>query len=132
MDLTWANPAASRRVSGWGMSPEETLSDHLYISMEVAIGGAMSAGPPAHRPTGKENVCTRPTAKRGGPCNKPSRKRRDGFGTSQKASLDSDPCGRPYKMVLNKLRPCNGEHGPSVPGGGCRHPVPGSGERGRC
>ena len=26
----------------------------------------------------------------------------------------------------------NGEHGPSVPGGGCRHPVPGSGERGRC
>ena len=105
MDLTWANPAASRRVSGWGMSPEETLSDHLYISMEVAIGGAMSAGPPAHRPTGKENVCTRPTAKRGGPCNKPSRKRRDGLGTSQKASLDSDPCGRPYKMVLNKLRP---------------------------
>ncbi|XP_076476110.1 uncharacterized protein LOC143302923 [Bombus vancouverensis nearcticus] len=27
VDLTWANPAASRRVSGWEGSPEETLSD---------------------------------------------------------------------------------------------------------
>ena len=36
VDLTWANPAAYRRVSSWGMSPEETLSDHLYIMMEVA------------------------------------------------------------------------------------------------
>ncbi|XP_068974756.1 uncharacterized protein [Bombus flavifrons] len=41
VDLTWANPAASRRVSGWEVSPEETHSDHLYILMEVAVGGAM-------------------------------------------------------------------------------------------
>ncbi|XP_076480582.1 uncharacterized protein LOC143303601 [Bombus vancouverensis nearcticus] len=41
MDLTWANPAASRRVSGWGVSSEETLSDYLYILMKVTVGGAM-------------------------------------------------------------------------------------------
>ena len=53
VDLTWASPAASRRVSGWGVSPEETLSDHLYILMEVAVRGAM--GNPsldASEPTG--------------------------------------------------------------------------------
>ena len=57
VDLTWASPAASRRVSGWGVSPEETLSDHLYILMEVAVGVAvqwatlhsMRAGQLAHR-----------------------------------------------------------------------------------
>ena len=40
VDLTWTSPAASRRVSRWGVSTEETLSDYLYILMEVAIGGA--------------------------------------------------------------------------------------------
>ena len=56
--LTWASPVASRRVSGWGVSPEETLSDHLYILMEVAVRGAMGdpsldasgpTGPPGRR-----------------------------------------------------------------------------------
>ena len=58
VDLTWASRAASLRVSGWGVSPEETLSDHLYILMEVAVRGAMGdpsldasgpTGPPARR-----------------------------------------------------------------------------------
>ena len=58
MDLTWTNPAAYRRVSSWDMSPEETLSDHFYILMEVAVGGAMGdrsfsvhgpIGPPGRR-----------------------------------------------------------------------------------
>ena len=58
MDLTWVSPAASRRVSGWGVSPEETLSDHLYILMEVAVRAAMGdpsldasgpTGPPIRR-----------------------------------------------------------------------------------
>ena len=58
VDLTWANPAASRCVSEWGVSPEETLSDHLYILMEVAVRGAMGdpwldasgpTGPPGKR-----------------------------------------------------------------------------------
>ncbi|XP_076482497.1 uncharacterized protein LOC143304049 [Bombus vancouverensis nearcticus] len=41
VDFTLANHAVSRRVSGWEVSPEETLSDHLYILMEVVVGGAM-------------------------------------------------------------------------------------------
>ena len=58
VDLTWASRAASLRVSGWGVSPEETLSDHLYILMEVAVRGAMGdpsldasgpTGPPERR-----------------------------------------------------------------------------------
>jgi hypothetical protein len=36
--LTWTKPAASGRVSGWEVLAEETLSDHLYIVMDVAIG----------------------------------------------------------------------------------------------
>ena len=39
--LTWANPAASDRVSGWEVLTEEILSDHLYIVMDVAVGGAV-------------------------------------------------------------------------------------------
>ena len=56
VDLTWASPAASRRVSGWGVSPEETLSDHLYILMEVAVGVAVhfTRCERANWPTGKE------------------------------------------------------------------------------
>jgi hypothetical protein len=37
VDLTWASPAAVGRVSGWEVSREETLSDHLYILMDVAV-----------------------------------------------------------------------------------------------
>ncbi|XP_054014768.1 uncharacterized protein LOC128895849 [Hylaeus anthracinus] len=48
VDLSWATPAASRLVSGWGVAEEvESLSDHLYILMDV------SAAPqyhPAHGP----------------------------------------------------------------------------------
>lgn len=40
MDLTWANPAASGRVSRWEVSPEETFSGHLDIVMDVAVGDA--------------------------------------------------------------------------------------------
>ena len=58
VDPTWASEAASHRVSGWGVSPEETLSDHLYILAEVAVRGAMGdpsldasgpTGPPGRR-----------------------------------------------------------------------------------
>ena len=58
MDHTWASPTASRHVSGWGVSPEETLSDHLYILMEVAVRGVIgdtsldasgTIGPPGRR-----------------------------------------------------------------------------------
>jgi hypothetical protein len=37
VDLTWANPAAAGRVLGWEVSWQETLSDHLYILMDVAV-----------------------------------------------------------------------------------------------
>jgi hypothetical protein len=40
MELTWANPAASGRVLGWDVSAEEALSDHLYVVMDVTVGGA--------------------------------------------------------------------------------------------
>lgn len=36
VDLTWANPAAARAINGWKvMDNLETLSDHLYIIMEI-------------------------------------------------------------------------------------------------
>jgi endonuclease/exonuclease/phosphatase family metal-dependent hydrolase len=35
VDLTWANPAAAGLVSGRSVSAEETLSDHLYVAMDV-------------------------------------------------------------------------------------------------
>jgi hypothetical protein len=35
VDLTWANPAASGCVLGWEVLAVETLSDHLYIAMDV-------------------------------------------------------------------------------------------------
>jgi hypothetical protein len=38
--LTWANPAVSGRVTGWEASAEEALSDHLYIVMDMTVGGA--------------------------------------------------------------------------------------------
>ncbi|XP_053990546.1 uncharacterized protein LOC128882804 [Hylaeus volcanicus] len=48
VDLSWATPAAARLVSGWRVAEEvESLSDHLYILMDV------SAAPqyhPARRP----------------------------------------------------------------------------------
>jgi hypothetical protein len=37
VDLPWANPAATGHVSGWEVSRQETLSDHLYIQMDVAV-----------------------------------------------------------------------------------------------
>jgi hypothetical protein len=37
VDLTWANPVAASRVSRWEVSRQETLSDHLYILMDVAV-----------------------------------------------------------------------------------------------
>ena len=43
--------------------------------------------------------CMRPTAKSGGPCSEPSRRRRDCPASTPV------PRKRPYKMVLNKLRP---------------------------
>ena len=50
-------------------------------------------------------------------------------------SLDSDSLGAPLQDGIEQIPSMgafrNGEHGPSVHGGGCRHSVPGSGERGR-
>jgi hypothetical protein len=40
MDLKWANPAACGRVSEWEVLTEDIFSDHLYIIMDVTIGGA--------------------------------------------------------------------------------------------
>jgi hypothetical protein len=37
VDLTWANRAAEGRVPGWQVSRQETLSDHVYILMDVAL-----------------------------------------------------------------------------------------------
>lgn len=56
--LTWATPSTFRRVSDWRVDEEtETLSDHLYIWMEVAPRSCPLRGPatsqergaPAHR-----------------------------------------------------------------------------------
>ena len=44
VNITWASPDAFRRISGWrGAEGVETLSDHLYIFMEVeaALGSGM-------------------------------------------------------------------------------------------
>lgn len=35
VDLTWATPDVSREVRRWRVLPEETLSDHAYIHMEI-------------------------------------------------------------------------------------------------
>jgi hypothetical protein len=40
VDITWANPAASGRITRWEAPAEETLSDHLYIVMDVTVCGA--------------------------------------------------------------------------------------------
>jgi hypothetical protein len=40
VDLTLENPASSGRISWKEVSAEETLSDHLYIVMDVIVGGA--------------------------------------------------------------------------------------------
>ncbi|XP_026825055.1 uncharacterized protein LOC113561845 [Ooceraea biroi] len=51
VDLTLANPAAARRVSGWRVeSGLETLSDHVYISM--ALAPPPGTNPPPRRPVG--------------------------------------------------------------------------------
>nr|XP_033204685.1 uncharacterized protein LOC117165383 [Bombus vancouverensis nearcticus]XP_033204713.1 uncharacterized protein LOC117165425 [Bombus vancouverensis nearcticus] len=40
VDITWASPEAFRRISGWRVAEGvETLSDHLYIFMEVDAPG---------------------------------------------------------------------------------------------
>ncbi|XP_033360707.1 uncharacterized protein LOC117239317 [Bombus vosnesenskii] len=177
VDFIWANPAASRRVSGWGVSPELTLSFHLYIFMEAAVGGVMG-----DRSLGARGLISPPERRRRFPrwavtrrhedfmaaaaiavawleksradedaeagatrlrrdmhaicdsCMPRSRRRRrvdedtvarlyEAYSEARRllqraikeakrrawgellASLDSDPWGRPYKLVLNKLRP---------------------------
>ncbi|KAM3958882.1 putative 115 kDa protein in type-1 retrotransposable element R1DM [Aphomia sociella] len=48
VDVTFANPAAARRVRSWFVLPEvETLSDHRYIRMGVSTS---SSGTPGGRP----------------------------------------------------------------------------------
>lgn len=44
LDFTWPNPAAIGRVSEW-----ETLSDHLYIPIDVAMGGPSRTRRPGAR-----------------------------------------------------------------------------------
>ncbi|CAK9834318.1 Putative 115 kDa protein in type-1 retrotransposable element R1DM [Anthophora retusa] len=45
VDLTWASPAAARRVTGWRVAEEaETLSDHRYIVFSVS-SAATRPGP---------------------------------------------------------------------------------------
>ncbi|XP_053989808.1 uncharacterized protein LOC128882247, partial [Hylaeus volcanicus] len=51
--LEWATPAASRLVSGWGVAEEvESLSDHLYILMDVSAAPRYhpARGPAPGRP----------------------------------------------------------------------------------
>ncbi|XP_053992091.1 uncharacterized protein LOC128883597 [Hylaeus volcanicus] len=53
VDLSWATPAASRLVSGWGVAEEvESLSDHLYILMDVSAAPQYhpARGPAPGRP----------------------------------------------------------------------------------
>ncbi|CAK9834492.1 Retrovirus-related Pol polyprotein from type-1 retrotransposable element R1 (Fragment) [Anthophora retusa] len=53
VDLSWATPAAARRVTGWQvLEGVETLSDHLYISMEVSTTQGRGA-PGARRHVGQ-------------------------------------------------------------------------------
>lgn len=42
----------SGRVSGWEVSEEETLSDRLYILMDVAMGGPSRTRGPGRPPGG--------------------------------------------------------------------------------
>jgi endonuclease/exonuclease/phosphatase family metal-dependent hydrolase len=53
VDLTWANPTAARRVSRWEVSRQETLSDHLYILMDVAVESRPRMREPGHPPKGR-------------------------------------------------------------------------------
>jgi hypothetical protein len=40
VDLTWATPTLDRRIRNWHVAEGvETLSDHLYVHMELKIGG---------------------------------------------------------------------------------------------
>ncbi|XP_053989834.1 uncharacterized protein LOC128882278, partial [Hylaeus volcanicus] len=53
VDLSWATPAASCLVSGWGVAEEvESLSDHLYILMDVSAAPQYhpARGPAPGRP----------------------------------------------------------------------------------
>ncbi|XP_050493834.1 uncharacterized protein LOC126875153 [Bombus huntii] len=142
VDFTWANPGASRRVSGWGVSPKLTLSDYLYIFMEAAVGSVMG-----DRSLGARGLISPPGRRRRFPRWAVTRRHEDfmaaaaiavawrrvdedtvarlyeAYSEARRllqraikeakrrawggllASLDSDPWGRPYKLVLNKLRP---------------------------
>lgn len=45
VDITWATPGLLRRIRDWRVAEGvETLSDHLYILMEVALGAEEDAG----------------------------------------------------------------------------------------
>nr|XP_033199482.1 uncharacterized protein LOC117161856 [Bombus vancouverensis nearcticus] len=45
VDITWATPELLRRIHDWRVAEGvETLSDHLYILMEVALGAEDDAG----------------------------------------------------------------------------------------
>ncbi|XP_018358171.1 PREDICTED: uncharacterized protein LOC108757965 [Trachymyrmex cornetzi] len=37
VDVTWSSPGASRSLSNWRVLQEETMSDHLYITMRVGL-----------------------------------------------------------------------------------------------
>ncbi|CAK9820186.1 Putative 115 kDa protein in type-1 retrotransposable element R1DM [Anthophora quadrimaculata] len=46
VDITWASPAAVRRVAGWRVAEEmETLSDHRYIVYNVSSAAEQSEAP---------------------------------------------------------------------------------------
>ncbi|XP_076248030.1 uncharacterized protein LOC143187678 [Calliopsis andreniformis] len=64
IDLMWATPSGLQRVSGWRVATEvATLSDHLYITMEVRVAvvtSTRSDGPRSHGATG-------PARRRDGP-----------------------------------------------------------------
>ncbi|XP_043264151.1 uncharacterized protein LOC122404279 [Colletes gigas] len=129
VDVGFATPNAVRMVSGWQVAPEaETLSDHRYIRMEVSAAGAASrhrrpdGTPPrrwALRRLDKDALmaaalaATWPQVAAELPSMEEEAARLGVAIKRAKAqawkdllqTLDDDPWGRPYRVVLKKLRP---------------------------
>lgn len=60
MALTWADSATARRVSSWGVSREETLSDHLYIRVSIIRREAITRKSVARRNLARKGIGSLP------------------------------------------------------------------------
>ncbi|XP_011875263.1 PREDICTED: uncharacterized protein LOC105566123, partial [Vollenhovia emeryi] len=131
VDITWATPSAMRLITRWRVEEGiETLSDHRYISVEF---GALSSVRRQEtrsrwalrklREDALMAACWRRLARCRRRGEQAAERAREGYFEAKVAlrkairvakgrawtefldSLQEDPWGRPYKMVLNKLRP---------------------------